>query len=90
MVRLLVPLDVDMPALEALLATAGRGAASNGLTRMIICELPDDARCASALARLLASGFVEEGRVPDYYADGVALCILVRWNTVRAERESGA
>lgn len=85
-VRLLVPLGVDVRALEALLATAGRDGASSGPTRMIMCELPDDPRCASASALLLASGFVEEGRVPDYFADGVALRILVRWSTVSAER----
>ena len=86
MVRLLVPLGVDARALEELLATAGRDMVSGGPTRMIICELRDDGQCASASAHLLASGFVEEGRVPDYFADGVALRILVRRITVRRER----
>jgi hypothetical protein len=46
--------------------------------RMIVCELPDDAPFAIAAAALLATGFTEQGRVPDFVRDGVALRLLVR------------
>ena len=46
--------------------------------RMIVCEIPEDAPFAVAADALVASGFTEEGRVPDFVRDGVALRLLVR------------
>jgi hypothetical protein len=46
--------------------------------RLIVCELPDDAPWDRGAAVLLANGYREEGRVPDYLRDGVALRLLVR------------
>jgi hypothetical protein len=46
--------------------------------RMIVCELPDDPALAAAAAALDAGGYVEEGRVPDFITEGVALRLLVR------------
>ena len=50
--------------------------------RLALCELPDDAPWASTAAALLASGFVEEGRVMDYIRDGLSLRLLV-WRMAR-------
>ena len=46
--------------------------------RIVIAELPDDPILVSGRALLARCGFSEVGRVPDYYADGVALLILAR------------
>ena len=46
--------------------------------RIVIAELPDDPILVSGRALLARCGFSEVGRVPDYYADGVALIILAR------------
>jgi hypothetical protein len=46
--------------------------------RMIVCEIPDDEPFAAAAAALATAGFTEEGRVPDFVRDGVALRLLVR------------
>ena len=46
--------------------------------RMIVSELPDDTAFTIASEALEASGFAEEGRVPDFVRDGVALRLFVR------------
>jgi ribosomal protein S18 acetylase RimI-like enzyme len=46
--------------------------------RIVIAELPNDPILVSGRALLARCGFSEVGRVPDYYADGVALVILAR------------
>jgi hypothetical protein len=46
--------------------------------RMIVCELPDDEPYSRMADILTSGGFVEEGRVPDLFTDGVALRILAR------------
>ena len=46
--------------------------------RMIVSELPDDTPVTIASEALEASGFAEEGRVPDFVRDGVALRLFVR------------
>jgi hypothetical protein len=45
--------------------------------RLIVCELPDDAPWSRCAAVLLATSYREEGRVPDYVRDGVALRLIV-------------
>jgi hypothetical protein len=60
------------------LVDAVRQASERSGERMIVCELPDDAPFAIAAAALEAGGFTEEGRVPDFVRDGVALRLLVR------------
>ena len=60
------------------LLDAVRQASEHSGERMIVCELPDDAPFAVAADALEACGFVEEGRVPDFVRDGVALRLLVR------------
>ena len=51
---------------------AGEGA------RLLVAEAPDDPALAAAGALLRSAGFREEGRVPDYYRDGVALVLYRR------------
>jgi L-amino acid N-acyltransferase YncA len=46
--------------------------------RLLVAELPDDPAMSQARALLSAAGFAEEGRVPDYFRDGVALTLLRR------------
>ena len=46
--------------------------------RMIVCEIADDPTCAMAASAMLACGFTRDGRVEDFFADGVNLDLLVR------------
>jgi hypothetical protein len=67
----------DAPALAGLMESIEQLCASSS-ERLVVCELPDDAPWSACAAALLASGYREEGRVPDYLRDGVALRLLVR------------
>ena len=67
----------DLAAAQALVG-AVRQASEHSGERMIVCELPDDPVFATAVAALEAGGFTEEGRVPDFVRDGVALRLFVR------------
>jgi hypothetical protein len=60
------------------LVEAVRHASEQSGERMIVTEVPDDVVFATTTAALEAGGFVEEGRVPDFVRDGVALRLLVR------------
>ena len=51
--------------------------------RMIACEIADDPSCAMAASALFACAFTRDGRVEDFFADGVNLDLMVR----RAERD---
>ncbi|HEX2778291.1 MAG TPA: hypothetical protein VHM30_02260 [Gemmatimonadaceae bacterium] len=68
---------VHLPAAVALLEAVARTSEHSG-ERMIVCEIPDDPALVVAAAALDATGFSEEGRVPDFIADGIALRLLVR------------
>lgn len=64
--------DVLVTLVNALvLGPQGRAA------RLIVCEIADDPACAGAAAALRASAFTREGRVEDFFADGVDLDVLV-------------
>ena len=65
------------PAAARALVEAVRHASEHSGERMIVCELPDDPPFAEAVAALQASGFTEQGRVPDFVRDGVALRLFV-------------
>ena len=52
--------------------------ARNAGARVLVAELPADAALGRSISLLRASGFRQEGRVPDYYRDGVALLFLRR------------
>ena len=65
--------DVGERLVRAVLDEARRNA-----SRFIVAELPDDPALGQTRSLLLATGFDEEGRVPDFYRDGVALTLLRR------------
>jgi hypothetical protein len=67
----------DLSAATALL-DAIRETSEHSGERMIVCEIPEDEPFTVAAAALAAAGFTEEGRVPDFVQDGVALRLLVR------------
>jgi predicted GNAT superfamily acetyltransferase len=67
----------DAPAAAALVEAIRETSEHSG-ERMIVCEIPDDEPFTVAAAALVSSGFTEEGRVPDFVRDGVALRLLVR------------
>lgn len=69
----------DGDALDAL-ATGVAVLCADAGERLIVAELPDDAIFAAAYSALRAAGFMEEGRIDDYVADGVGLRLLV-WRT---------
>lgn len=60
------------------LLEAVRATSEHSGERMIVCELPDDTPLMTAADALVASGFVEVGRVADFVTDGVAMRLLVR------------
>ncbi len=66
----------DDHALDLLL-DAVRDACARSDERLVLCELPDDGPFVLLAASLERCGFHEEGRVPDFVRDGVALRLLV-------------
>jgi hypothetical protein len=44
--------------------------------RLLVAELPADAVLGQSLTLLRASGFRQEGRIPDFFREGVALLFL--------------
>ena len=62
--------------LTALIARACDAASAPG-TRMFICELSDAREHALAARALISHGFTREAVIADYFADGVALDLLV-------------
>ncbi len=61
----------------ALVSAAAVDLAERG-ARTIVLEMPDEERLSRGRSLLRMQGFIEEGTVPDYYRDGVALVILRR------------
>jgi hypothetical protein len=66
----------ELAAARALVDAVHQASERSG-ERMIVCELPDDPHFATAAAALEEAGFTEEGRVPDFVRDGVALRLFV-------------
>jgi hypothetical protein len=60
------------------LTRAAATAAADAGARLLLAELPDDPALGPVPAVLLRNGFREEGRVPDFFRDGVALSFLRR------------
>lgn len=60
------------------LLEAVRDASERSGERMIVCEVPDDAPFSIVADSLTTAGYSEEGRVPDFIRDGIALRLLVR------------
>ena len=46
--------------------------------RMVVCEIADDPSCAMAASALFACAFTRDGRIEDFFAEGVSLDLLVR------------
>ena len=76
-VHALVGADADTLGvlLDAVLAAHAR---EGGTVPMTVCEIADDLTHACAASALAGRGFAREGRVADYFRDGIALDILVR------------
>ena len=60
------------------LLDALRASRAHGARRMIMCELPDDAPFSLLSEVLREHGFAREGRVDDFFSDGIALDLHVR------------
>ena len=65
--------DVGLRLMDAVAAAARSSGAG-----FLLAELPDDPALGTTLALLRQHGFREEGRVPDFYREGVALSFLRR------------
>ena len=65
--------EVGGPIIDAVVDVA-RGAGA----RLLMAELPADAVLGRSLSLLRANGFRQEGRIPDFYRDDVALLFLRR------------
>jgi hypothetical protein len=60
------------------LTGAAASAATASGARLLIAELPDDPALGAVPAVLARNGFREEGRIADFFRDGVALTLLRR------------
>jgi hypothetical protein len=60
---------------DPLIAATVSAARADG-ARFLVAELPADSVIGFSLTALRANGFRQEGKVPDYYRDGVALLFL--------------
>lgn len=65
--------DVGVPLISAILAEIR---ATGG--RFLLAELPADPVIGSTLTLLRKNGFRQEGRIPDFFREGVALLFLRR------------
>ena len=81
--RLHALLDAHGSLLGALLREVLTSAATD--TRLIVCELPEDTPFEPLGRTLTEAGFVEEGRIADLVADGVAMRLLVRRTALATE-----
>ena len=65
--------EVGGPIIDAVVDVALSAGA-----RLLMAELPADAVLGRSLSLLRANGFRQEGRIPDFYRDDVALLFLRR------------
>jgi len=73
------------PRVQVALLDAVRETCVRSGERLVVCELPHDVPFDLTAVALLASGYREEGRIADFFRDGVALRLLVwRPNTTSA------
>ena len=59
------------------LADVVRSVATDSGERMVVAEVPEDVPFRDAIVALRESGYEEEGRVVDFFRDGVGLLFLV-------------
>jgi hypothetical protein len=74
------------PRVQLALLDAVRETCRRSGERLVVCELPHDVPFDLVAVALIASGFREEGRIPDFVRDGVALRLLV-WRPDAAEAD---
>ena len=67
------PRDVGRALLDAVVAAATKAGG-----RLLTAELPADPVVGRTLSLLRANGFKQDGKIPDYFRDGVALLFLRR------------
>ena len=67
------PRDLGRALLDAVVA-----AATNEAGRLLTAELPADPALGRTLSLLRANRFTQDGKIPDYFRDGVALLFLRR------------
>lgn len=67
------PREVGRAMIEGVVAGVRHSGA-----RLLIAEIPADAALGRSLSLLRSNGFTEEGRVRDFFRDGVALLFLRR------------
>lgn len=65
------------PRVQLALLDAVRETCERSGERLVVCELPHDVPFDVTAVALLASGYREEGRIADFFRDGVALRLLV-------------
>ena len=75
-VKLHAVMGRELVILRTLLDGLSRITESSG-ERMIVCELPDEPAFVLVAEALGESEYLEEGRVPDFVSDGVALRLMV-------------
>ena len=73
-VHAVVALD---PRIQLALLDAVRETCVRSGERLVVCELPHDSPFDVSGVALVASGYREEGRIPDFVRDGVALRLFV-------------
>ena len=75
---LLLAERVDPREAGAAMVRAVMVAARNAGARLLTAELPGDPVIGKVLSLLRANGFKQEGRIPDFFRDDVALLFLRR------------
>lgn len=75
---LLLAERVDPRAMGRVMVDAVIDAVKKGGGRLLVAELPADPAVGKVLSLLRANGFSQEGRIPDFFRDDVALLFLRR------------
>ena len=75
---LLTAAGIDARAIGVPLITAALEEVRASGGRFLLAELPADPVIGSTLTLLRKTGFKQEGRIPDFYREGVALLFLRR------------
>jgi ribosomal protein S18 acetylase RimI-like enzyme len=75
---LLIAPRVDVRVIGTAITEGVVSAVRDANGRLIVAELPGDPVIGGALSLLRANGFRQEGRIPDFFRDGVAMLFLRR------------
>ena len=75
---LLIAPRVDVRVIGSAITEGVISAVRDANGRLIVAELPADPVIGGALSLLRANGFKQEGRIPDFFRDGVAMLFLRR------------